>query len=108
MFTLEEFTANETTLGPDGKTMSGARQYVTNDKVGDSEHFDAGLMRPYRDDNGRVWVDVAAGLSLPMLRVNLSIRRYVILSWLVNDNVEIYRLSTSLVTLRYCLKINGL
>jgi hypothetical protein len=55
MFTLESFVMNERAEG-------GASQFVANarDLMGDA-HFDPGLMRPYRDDRGRVWVDVTVG-----------------------------------------------
>ena len=45
MFTLEEFTANERS-GVDKNGHGVPQQYVANDRIGDSEHFDPGLMRP--------------------------------------------------------------
>lgn len=52
MFTLESFVRNERATG------DSALQYITNDVIGDIEHFDPGLQRPYRDDKGKVFVDV--------------------------------------------------
>lgn len=60
MFTLESFVQNEHMPLTNG--VSGAGQYTTNirDLTGDA-HFDPGLSRPYRDERGRVWVDVTVG-----------------------------------------------
>jgi hypothetical protein len=55
MFTLESFVRN--TRSPENR----ASQYVTTDNIGDTTHFDPGLMRPYRCDRGKVWVDVTVG-----------------------------------------------
>ena len=60
MFTLEEFVRNERTeVDANGAPVSN--QYVTNEVIGDTDHFDPGLARPYRDDKGKVWVDVTVG-----------------------------------------------
>lgn len=55
IFSLESFVKNERSAGGDQ-----ASQYITNARIEDA-HFDPGLMRPYRDDNNRVWVDVCVG-----------------------------------------------
>jgi len=52
MFTLESFVRNERASG------DTALQYITNEVIGDIEHFDPGLQRPYRDEKGNIWVDV--------------------------------------------------
>jgi hypothetical protein len=55
MFTLESFVRN--TRSPE----DGVSQFITNDMIGDVGHFDPGLMRPYKDGKGNVWVDVTKG-----------------------------------------------
>ncbi len=60
MFTLESFVRN-TRSAQDSKGNPAASQYITNDIIGDTGHFDPGLMRPYKDEKGNVWVDVTKG-----------------------------------------------
>lgn len=61
MFTLESFIMNERTP-VDGRGVGQVlNQDVTVGQIGDAAHFDPGLARPYRDERGRVWVDVTKG-----------------------------------------------
>lgn len=61
MFTLEEFVLNrKTAIGADGVSRVENMEIKATD-IGDKSHFDPGLMRPYRDDRGNVWVDVTIG-----------------------------------------------
>jgi len=56
MFTLESFMENERTgYGNVGRMTANASDMMSD------PHFDTGLMRPYRDQRGRVWVDVCVG-----------------------------------------------
>jgi len=52
MFTLESFVRNERT--PEGTAL----QYLSSEIIDNIGREDPGLDRPYRDDKGKVWVDV--------------------------------------------------
>lgn len=61
MFTLEQFVLNERTqLDKNGVGLVGNYE-VESSQIGDKMHADPGLYRPYRDEKGRVWVDVTVG-----------------------------------------------
>lgn len=61
MFSLEQFVANERTP-MDQNGVGFARIHMTDEKIADNgAHFDPWLRRPYRDERGRVWVDVTKG-----------------------------------------------
>lgn len=55
MFSLDSFVANQgTPYGMVGTQMMNGSDLIT---------FDPGLMRPYRDERGRVWVDVTTNVE---------------------------------------------